>query len=152
MLFFVVPGAEGEKMLKRLCPVCGRSKLPGVPCECQRGRHRLYDKMQRDAARASFYHSGQWAQTQKAIKARAGGCDEYVKATEGRLVPADTVHHIEPLEDAPAAALALDNLILVSRRTHKRIHDHYAMGLNEKTAMQGRLREALARVRRPFEL
>ena len=147
-----MPGAEGEKMLKRLCPACGRSKVPGVPCECQRGRHRLYDKMQRNEKAAGFYHSPAWRATQRAVRSRAGGCDEWIKATEGRMVPADTVHHIEPLEDSPGASLALDNLICVSRRTHKYIHDRYALGRNEKQAMQGRLRDALAKVWRSWDM
>ena len=136
-------------MLTRLCPLCGRQTKLGTSCECQAGRHQRYDKRQRDRGRAAFYHAPAWTRTQAAVKARAGGCDEYLRATEGRLVPADTVHHITPLEDDPAGALATDNLILVSRRTHKYIHDHYAMGAAEKAAMQDRLRAALARTRAP---
>ena len=136
-------------MLTRLCPLCGRLTRLGTSCECQAGRHQRYDKRQRDRGRVSFYHSTAWARTQAAVKARAGGCDEYLRATEGRLIPADTVHHIAPLEDEPGGALALDNLILVSRRTHKWIHDRYSMGTAEKAAVQNKLRAALARARTP---
>ena len=154
--FLVVRGYRGgadargdERMLTRLCPLCGRLTRLGTSCECQAGRHQRYDKRQRDRGRAAFYHATAWTRTQAAVKARAGGCDEYLRATEGRLIPADTVHHITPLEDDPAGALAPENLILVSRRTHKMIHDHYAMGAAEKQAMQDRLRAALARTHAP---
>ena len=154
--FLVVRGYRGgadargdERMLTRLCPLCGRLTRLGTSCECQAGRHQRYDKRQRDRGRAAFYHATAWTRTQAAVKARAGGCDEYLRATEGRLIPADTVHHITPLEDDPAGALAPENLILVSRRTHKWIHDHYAMGAAEKQAMQDRLRAALARTHAP---
>ena len=139
-------------MLTRLCPVCGRITRAGAPCACQAGRHREYDRQHRDADRATFYKSKAWAKTQRAVKARAGGCDEFLRATEGRLIPADTVHHIAPLADDPGASLSMENLILVSRRTHKYIHDRYAMGKNEKAAMQGRLRAALARHLAPFDV
>ena len=139
-------------MLTRLCPICGRITRMGASCECQAGRHREYDAQRRNAGRASFYKTKAWAKTQQAVKARAGGCDEFLRATEGRMIPADTVHHITPVQDDPAASLALDNLILVSRRTHKYIHDRYALGRNEKKAMQGRLKAALTRNASPFGL
>ena len=132
-------------MLQRLCPICGRLKPLGGSCTCQRGRHREYDLHVRNKGRAAFYHSPSWIHLQRAIKARAGGCDEYIKATEGRLVPANTVHHIETVEDCPGLALDVSNLILVSPKTHRMIHDHYSMGQTEKAKMQGRLRAALRR-------
>lgn len=139
-------GREGKKMLVRVCQMCGRLVPQGQRCECQKGRHKEYDKRRRDKQSAAFYHSLQWVRLQQAIKARAGGCDEYIKATEGRLVPANTVHHIEPVRDAPGKRLDADNLILVSPKTHRMIHDHYAMGETERTAMQDRLRAAVVKV------
>ena len=132
-------------MLVRVCQVCGRLVRQGQRCICQKGRHKEYDRGRRDKQSAAFYHSPQWVRLQRAIKARAGGCDEYIKATEGRLVPANTVHHIEPVRDAPGKRLDADNLILVSPRTHRMIHDRYAMGETERTAMQERLRAAVVK-------
>ena len=82
---------------------------------------------------------------QKYIMNRAGGCDEYIKHLTGRLVPASIVHHIVPLADRPDLGLDAANLIAVSPATHRMIHDHYAMGANERRAMQGRLLAATGR-------
>lgn len=130
-------------MLRTICGACGRPKPFGAPCACQAGRHKAYDREHRDKSAAAFYHSPQWARTQKAIKARAGGCDEYLRMTEGRLLPGSIVHHIETLQENPDARTTPGNLILVSPKTHKMIHDRYALGKNEKAAMQERLRKAI---------
>ena len=132
-------------MLMSICGVCGRKKPLGKICECQKNRHRYYDSERRDKESAAFYHSPQWVRMQKAIKARAGGCDEYIKATEGRMIPGSIVHHIEPLKEDPDDRLNTENLILVSPKTHRMIHDRYAMGRNEKTAMQDALKKAVHR-------
>ena len=124
----------------------------GQRCSCQKQRHKDYDRTRRDKEAASFYHSPQWVHLQAAIKARAGGCDEYIKAISGRLVPANTVHHIETVKDAPSKRLDINNLILVSPATHRMIHDHYSMGQAERQAMQGRLKDAIARGKSFFEL
>ena len=141
-------GKEGKgdmQMLKTICPSCGKSKPQGVRCSCQAGRNRDYDREHRDKSAAAFYHSPAWTKTQRAVRARAGGCDEYLRMTEGRLVPGSIVHHIETLQDSPADRLNTDNLILVCPKTHKMIHDRYAMGKNDKTAMQEALKAAVRR-------
>ena len=41
----------------------------------------------------------------------------------GRVVPADMVHHIYPVEDYPELFLDPDNLISLSNREHNHMHD-----------------------------
>lgn len=132
-------------MLLTKCGSCGRLHRQGTKCPCQKGRHKDYDKARRDKDRAAFYHSGAWLKMQKFIMARAGGCDEYIRHLTGRLVPASIVHHIVPIADRPDMGLSESNLIAVSPATHRMIHDHYAMGANERRAMQGRLLAATGR-------
>lgn len=132
-------------MLMRICQGCGRRVPQGTRCPCQTERHKEYDSKRRDKDAAAFYHSRMWTKLAASIKARAGGCDEYIRHISGRLVPATIVHHIFPLADRPDLGLNPANLIAVSPATHRMIHDHYAMGANERAAMQGRLLAATGR-------
>lgn len=61
------------------------------------------------------------------------------------MISGSIVHHIEPLQENPVERLNTENLILVSPKTHKMIHDRYALGRNEKTAMQDALKKAVHR-------
>ncbi len=130
-------------MLMRICQGCGRRVPQGAQCPCAKGRHKEYDKSCRDKGATAFYHSRGWSRLTAAIKARAGGCDEYIRHWDGRLVPGNTIHHIELLDERPDLALSPENLICVSPATHRAIHDRYALGKSERLAMQQRLREAI---------
>lgn len=126
-------------MLKRICDICGRTVRQGKPCPCRASRHRDYDRTRRDKDKASFYHGKAWQRTAEAARLRAQYADEVVFAETGRLIPGAIVHHIEPIGENPARKLDMDNLIFVSARTHKEIHDAYQKNLRAKRAMQEKL-------------
>ncbi|MGP1408035.1 hypothetical protein [Selenomonas sp.] len=130
-------------MLTRICPSCGRLVQQGEACPCQAKRHKAYDRERRDKDRARFYHSREWRAVAAAVRARAGYADELAKAG-GRLVPGAVVHHIHPVGDRPDLRLSMANLIYVSTRTHKEIHDAYNKNPQAKKEMQERLLAALA--------
>ena len=130
-------------MLTRICPSCGRPVQQGEACPCQAKRHKAYDRERRDKDRAKFYHSREWRAVVAAVRARAGYADELAKAS-GRLVPGSVVHHIHPVGERPDLRLSLGNLIYVSARTHKAIHDAYDKSPQTKKEMQSRLFAALA--------
>ena len=130
-------------MLTRICPSCGRLASQGERCACQASRHKAYDIARRDQDKARFYHSREWRAVVAAVRARAGYADELAKAG-GRLVPGSVVHHIHPVGERPDLRLSLGNLIYVSARTHKAIHDAYNKSPQAKKEMQSRLLAALA--------
>ena len=130
-------------MLTRICPSCGRLVRQGEACPCQGKRHKAYDRERRDKDRAKFYHSREWRAVAAAVRARAGYADELAKAG-GRLVPGSAVHHIHPVSERPDLRLSMGNLIYVSARTHKAIHDAYDKSPQAKKEMQSRLFAALA--------
>lgn len=73
-------------------------------------------------ANYTFYHSVRWLRLRAAILRR----DQYrcqLSARYGRHVPANTVHHIFPLEDYPEFAFCRWNLISVSEEMHGKLHD-----------------------------
>ena len=122
-------------MLTRICNSCGRKVPQGQPCPCQKQRYRVYNREHRDRGRAAFYDSHEWRATAEAARARAGYCDEYIRAYEGRLVPGQIVHHIHPIDEAPGRRVDLDNLVVVSAKTHDHIHREYKASPARKAAM-----------------
>lgn len=85
--------------------------------------------------RAAFYDSHEWRATAEAARARAGYCDEYARQYDHRLIPGKVVHHIHTLEEEPGRRLDLNNLVVVSAKTHDHIHREYAASPDRKAAM-----------------
>lgn len=71
------------------------------------------------------------------------GFKDLVAESEGRLEPAETVHHIVPTSDDPSQFYSFENLIPVSRRTHDAIHGRYRESEQAKRDEQARLRDIL---------
>lgn len=110
--------------------------------EENRQRHKEYDIHCRNQTAKDFYNSAEW----KAIRARAmsrdAGIDIYLYIMEGRIVPADTVHHIAELMEDYSRRCDMDNLISISEATHSMISRTYKDAA-KKTAMQQILRECM---------
>lgn len=70
-----------------------------------------------------FHHSNpKWDRKRKVILRR----DRYLcqeAKRYGKSIPADTVHHIYPVEDYPELAYTDWNLISLSGATHNQMHD-----------------------------
>lgn len=120
----------------KICDRCKRRLKQGETCTC---RHRLYDKGERDKARANFYHSTEWSKVGKLVKERANGLDEYALRYGDELLKGNLTHHIYEIEERPDLKLALDNLVYVSSATHNMIHREYDKGIEERRAMQKKL-------------
>ena len=131
-------------MLTKICGVCGRKIPQGTVCECQRDRHKTYNREHRDSKANDFYHSIQWEHMRQVIVARARGADELVMSEQGRLIAGNVVHHIETLQDAPDKRLDAGNLILLSAKTHAAVHAAYDKNDKDRQAMIERLHRALA--------
>lgn len=137
--FFFCPG--DDRMLKRICPICGRIHNQGERCPMAKRRHKEYDRDHRDRARAVFYHSKEWTALHDMVKDRFHGMDAYEWCVNHCIVPGTIVHHIIPLAEDPEGCADLDNLILLSAKTHKMVHDQYRSG--HKQEMQAKLFEIL---------
>lgn len=125
-------------MLTRICQRCGKKVVQGQRCDCyvRPGR--------RDEKDHAFYSSAMWKKVAKAARQRAQYLDEYELAYRGRLTAGTIVHHIFTVKERPDMMLSLDNLIVVSRKTHDMIHDAYSKGEQEARLM----REKLLAIRR----
>jgi len=126
-------------MLTRICSVCGRKVNVGETCVCMKQRQRDYDRDNRNKDRAAFYHSKSWRLLCEAVKSRAQYADEYILRYDHKIVAGRIAHHIIPLEDNMSLALNPQNIVYVSAKTHKMIHDAYDKGGDVKKDMQARL-------------
>lgn len=91
----------------------------------------------------AFYNSSEWKATRARVLARDTGIDIYLYITEGRVVPADTVHHIVELMEDYSKRCDLDNLISISEATHSMISKAYKDEI-KKAQMQQTLRECIS--------
>ena len=76
------------------------------------------------------YKSKQWGRKRAAILRRDAYQCQWAKRF-GRIEPADTVHHIFPVEHYPEHAMSSWNLISVSRDAHNQLHDRTTHELSE---------------------
>ena len=105
-------------------------------------RHREYDMHCRNKKAKAFYNSGEWRTVREKVLSRDAGIDIYLYIIEGRVVPADTVHHIVELSEDYSMRLDMDNLISISEATHSMISKAYKDAAR-KAAMQQTLRECV---------
>ena len=93
-----------------------------------------------------FYLSDRWKKKRTKILRR----DSYVcqlSKRYGKMMPADTVHHIFPREEFPEYALKDWNLISVCSAEHDRLHSRtngkltaYGMELLRRTAIKNQIK------------
>lgn len=107
-----------------------------------RQRHKEYDTHCRNQTAKVFYNSAEWKAARARAMARDAGIDIYLYITDGRIVPADTVHHIVELMEDYSKRLDIDNLISISEATHSMISKAYKNS-TRKAAMQQTLRECI---------
>lgn len=69
-----------------------------------------------------FYDAPKWRRTAARVMSHYNFVDQ-VQKRYGKLEPAEVVHHALPLEDFPEYAFTPHNLIPVSRRTHRGLHN-----------------------------
>lgn len=110
--------------------------------EENRQRHREYDAHRRNQTAKDFYNCAEWKAARACALARDSNIDIYLYIMEGRIVPADTVHHIVELMEDYSMRCDLDNLISISEVTHSMISRVYK-DTAKKAAMQQTLRECI---------
>lgn len=108
------------------CGRCGNRIPSGSTCPCaeryKKDRNKDYDRNRRDKRRDGFYHSREWKAAKAESERRHMGIDVYMYYTEGEIVPAEMVHHIEPIEEIWDLRLDIENMIPLSNRIHSQMH------------------------------
>ena len=129
-------------MIYKRCVRCGKRIPSGTTCSC-------YDKVKdkRVYAKATGikaeYHTQRWKDMRAYIMSLYNGIDIYMMYKHGRMIPADTVHHIQRTADRPDLFYSDSNLIPVSDVAHKEIHHRYKT--EDTAAVQEELKEYMRR-------
>ena len=110
--------------------------------EENRQRHKEYDAHCRNKVAKAFYNSTEWKIARARALARDTNIDIYLYITKGKVVPADTVHHIIELSEDYTKRCDVDNLISISEATHSMISRAYK-STAKREAMQEILRECI---------
>lgn len=117
-------------MIYKICTRCGKRIPEGTTCSCQKIRKaesdRQYDRHQRDKKATDFYRSPAWIQTRQRILNIDQHIDVYMYMTQGKVIPADTVHHIIPLREDWNRRLDSGNLMSLHHDTHSLIEREYS--------------------------
>ncbi len=122
----------------RYCDMHDKKKAEG---------QREYDGKYRDKRGKRFYHSREWQSARKRALARDKGIDLYLYMIEGRVVMADTVHHIIELSEDYGRRCDIDNLISLSGETHDKVSAIYKDATKKKN-MQRILRECIEKTKK----
>ena len=72
-----------------------------------------------------FYNSAEWSRVRQRVL-DLDKIDVYLYMTQGRVVPADTVHHIVPLKSDWNKRLDINNLMSLHHDTHSTLEREYA--------------------------
>ena len=149
---FLCPGKEQTMPIYRRCGRCGTRYETGQQCprcaalvmQDNRIRYRQYDKYRRDKEAKKFYDSEEWKITRAYVLA-LDELDVYEYMTNGKEIPADTVHHIIPYRVDNTKALDPDNLISLSAASHAAVEALYKV---DKQTAERKLREMLEKFRK----
>lgn len=126
------------------CSRCGKRIQSGSICKCAKARHKEYDKFSRDKKSKQYYRSREWIASRESALDKDEGMDVYVFMTEGRILAADTVHHIIPLRDGWDKRNDIDNLMSLNHDTHSMIEQLYK---KDKAGMEKKLAAMLQKYR-----
>lgn len=120
------------------CPRCNTRLEVGAVCRCYEKRRTSQGRSERD----SFYLSSEWGQARARAIRRTHGLDIVEWYEHGVLLNGFTVHHIAPLEIAWELRTDADNLIYLTEKNHRLIHELYR---KDYIGARDRLRELLFR-------
>ena len=85
-------------------------------------RQKEYTKYQRNKEHEAFYNSTAWRRVREYVLNRDNGICQ-LSLLDKRIVKADMIHHIYPLEDYRELALSPVNLISLSHKEHSSLHN-----------------------------
>ena len=77
------------------------------------------------------YRGRRWLRKRQTIL-RLDGYTDQIQKRYGRIIAANTVHHIYPADDYPQYAYEDWNLIAVSKETHNSLHDRDTRELTDE--------------------
>lgn len=114
-------------MLKKFCSSCGRLVSHDHACHISHRAegNKKYDKEKRTGIESAYYKSDEWTSLREHVLDLYNHIDVVQFYTTGRIVTANTVHHIKELRESYEERNELYNLIPMSSSCHQRISMMY---------------------------
>lgn len=126
-------------MIYKRCSICGKRVEEGKTCPCRKTEEKYKRKYSAPEGTRKLYHTYRWQQLKSAVMAMYSGLDQW-SMSEGRMEPAEVLHHIIPAEEAPELFWSVSNLIPLSRASHDAVHGLYRRSEADRSAAVERLR------------
>lgn len=108
-------------MIWKRCSRCGARVPTGQQCKCKKERP---EQKRTDGIRKE-YHTERWKKAREYTLKKYGYVDLYALYHNGRVTPADRVHHIKLVLDDPEAFYDISNHFPCSDASHHEIHRRY---------------------------
>lgn len=141
-------------MLYRLCNVCKKRIEYGKQCQCEidreKARYKEYASSRTDKDIQKIYASKRWEEVRELASIQQCGLDLYSYYIEGKIVQAETYHHIIEVKEDISRAYDVTNIIGNTQANHMLIHSKYNKGNKDKKEMQELLFSLLERWKEEF--
>jgi len=99
-----------------------------------------YDKHLRDPKAKAFYNSAAWKAARLVVLQRDHHlCQPCLRKPVPKITPADAVHHVKPLDEAPDLALNLDKLESICGACHNKEHPEKGTGEQAERSHKARI-------------
>lgn len=134
-------------MYKR-CSRCGNRIEYSQKCICS--KKSIKNNYKNDLEK-KFYSSKNWQNIVEISKKRYNYLDIYSYYILGRIEEGEVVHHIVPLTENWNKKLDIKNLIFLTEKNHRTIHNLMKKGFEDKANTQQLLYSLIERFNKDFE-
>lgn len=121
----------------------------------ERERYKEYQYKRRQdkdiKKRLDFYSTKEWKAIRVAVISSLYSIDILEYYRTGKLIEGERVHHIIELTEDWELRLDISNLIYLTEKNHRRVHEEYLKGHKERKAMQKILFNLLERFNNEFK-
>ena len=136
-------------MLYKRCSRCGNRLEYNTICSCKAKYKTNSDSYKNDKER-KFYKSKAWQDATNIIKNRFIYLDIYSYYILGQIEKGEVVHHIVALDEDWSKRLYLSNLIYLTEKNHRKIHNLMKKSTKDKEDVQQLLFSLIKRFKIDF--
>nr|DAM85367.1 MAG TPA: HNH endonuclease bacteriophage, HNH Endonuclease, DNA.52A [Caudoviricetes sp.] len=122
-------------MIYKRCTRCGDRLEYNTICSCK-SKYKTNSDSYKDDKEKRFYKSKAWQDTTNIIKNKFNYLDIYSYYVLGQIEKGEVVHHIVALDEDFSKKLSLSNLIYLTEKNHRNIHNLMKRSPKEKEDVQ----------------
>lgn len=122
-------------MIYKRCTRCGTRLEYNTICGCK-AKYKTNSDSYKDDKEKKFYKSKAWQDATNIIKNKFNYIDIYSYYVLGQIEKGEVVHHIVALDEDFSKRLSLSNLIYLTEKNHRNIHNLMKRSPKEKEDVQ----------------